>query len=158
VRPPAGPRFEQSEGGPMATYDIVIKGGMLDRRDATQVRATWACATARRRDRPHPGVGGLARVDAAGLHVAPGFVRPPHPLRRPGVRDPLPHAVGGGVTSVAIGNCGFRLRLRRRPEREDAMRLMTRRGCPYDAMREGMPWTGELPRSSSTRSPARRRR
>src|SRR5262249_19742406 len=46
-----------------------------------------------------------------------------------------------GITSVAIGNCGFGFAPVRSPERERAMLTMTRvEAIPLAAMQQGMPW------------------
>ena len=59
-----------------------------------------------------------------------------------------------GVTSVAIGNCGFGFAPVRRPSASTPCASMTRvEAIPYDAMRAGMPWRlGERSPSSSTPS------
>ena len=46
-----------------------------------------------------------------------------------------------GVTSVALGNCGFGFAPSRAEDRDRAMLTMTRNeAIPYDAMKAGMPW------------------
>ena len=46
-----------------------------------------------------------------------------------------------GVTSVALGNCGFGFAPSRVEDQDRAMLSMTRNeAIPYDAMKEGMPW------------------
>ena len=95
----------------MATYDIVIKGGMVI--DGT---AQPACARRRRRaatagsprSAASPPSEGRRVLDATGLHVAPGFVDLHTHYDAQVFWDPYCTLSGWhGVTSVAIGNCGF---------------------------------------------------
>ena len=131
----------------MALYDIVIKGGMvIDGTRRPRVRADVAV---------HDGlVVEMGRIeasaakqvlDASGLNVAPGFVDLHTHYDAQLFWDPYCTLSGWhGVTSVAIGNCGFGFAPVAAAEREDAMRSMTRvEAVPYDAMRAGMPWDWE---------------
>jgi N-acyl-D-aspartate/D-glutamate deacylase len=131
----------------MATYDVVIKGGMLiDGTRNPRVRADVGI-----RDGQVAAIGRIAAsdgrrvLDASGLHVAPGFVDLHTHYDAQVFWDPYCTLSGWhGVTSVAIGNCGFGFAPVAPAEREDAMRSMTRvEAVPYDAMREGMPWDWE---------------
>src|SRR6478672_6000086 len=92
-----------------------------------------------------PASDGVQVLDASGLHVAPGFVDLHTHYDAQVFWDPYCTLSGWhGVTSVAIGNCGFGFAPVAPAEREDAMRSMTRvEAVPYDAMREGMPWDWE---------------
>jgi N-acyl-D-amino-acid deacylase len=84
-----------------------------------------------------------ARVlDAGGMIVAPGFVDLHTHYDAQVFWDPYCTLSGWhGVTSVVIGNCGFGFAPVRPPERERAMRSMTRvEAIPYAAMHAGLPW------------------
>jgi N-acyl-D-amino-acid deacylase len=131
----------------VATYDIVIKGGMLfDGTRNPRVRADVAI-----RDGVVAEIGrvrasdGVQVLDAAGLHVAPGFVDLHTHYDAQVFWDPYCTLSGWhGVTSVAIGNCGFGFAPVAPEERERAMRSMTRvEAIPYDSMRVGLPWDWE---------------
>jgi N-acyl-D-amino-acid deacylase len=131
----------------VATYDIVIKGGMLfDGTRNPRVRADVAI-----RDGVVAEIGrvrvsdGAQVLDAAGLHVAPGFVDLHTHYDAQVFWDPYCTLSGWhGVTSVAIGNCGFGFAPVAPEERERAMRSMTRvEAIPYDSMRVGLPWDWE---------------
>jgi N-acyl-D-aspartate/D-glutamate deacylase len=131
----------------VATYDIVIKGGMLfDGTRNPRVRADVAI-----RDGVVAEIGrvrasdGAQVLDAAGLHVAPGFVDLHTHYDAQVFWDPYCTLSGWhGVTSVAIGNCGFGFAPVAPDERERAMRSMTRvEAIPYDSMRVGLPWDWE---------------
>ena len=131
----------------MTTYDIVIKGGMLfDGTRNPRVRADVAI-----RDGFVAEIGrvrasdGSQVLDATGLHVAPGFVDLHTHYDAQVFWDPYCTLSGWhGVTSVAIGNCGFGFAPVAPEERERAMRSMTRvEAIPYDSMRAGLPWDWE---------------
>jgi N-acyl-D-aspartate/D-glutamate deacylase len=131
----------------MATYDVVIKGGMLiDGSRNPRVRADVGVRDGRVAEIGRiPASDGRRVLDAAGLHVAPGFVDLHTHYDAQVFWDPYCTLSGWhGVTSVAIGNCGFGFAPVTPADREDAMRSMTRvEAVPYDAMREGMPWDWE---------------
>jgi N-acyl-D-amino-acid deacylase len=131
----------------VATYDIVIKGGMLfDGTRNPRVRADVGL-----RDGLVAEIGrirasdGAQVLDASGLHVAPGFVDLHTHYDAQVFWDPYCTLSGWhGVTSVAIGNCGFGFAPVAPDEREQAMRSMTRvEAIPYDSMRAGLPWDWE---------------
>jgi len=131
----------------VTTYDIVIKGGMLfDGTRNPRVRADVAI-----RDGFVAEIGrvrasdGSQVLDATGLHVAPGFVDLHTHYDAQVFWDPYCTLSGWhGVTSVAIGNCGFGFAPVAPEERERAMRSMTRvEAIPYDSMRAGLPWDWE---------------
>ena len=125
-------------------YDIVIKDGLV------------FDGTGAPRRRADVGIGGgritaIGRVDAAdaaevidatGLHVAPGFVDLHTHYDAQVFWDPYCTLSGWhGITSVAIGNCGFGFAPVAPEAREHAMRSMTRvEAIPYESMRQGMPW------------------
>lgn len=128
----------------MTSYDIVIKDGMIfDGTGAPRVRGDIGVANGR--------VAAIGRVDARdgarvidanGLHVAPGVVDLHTHYDSQIFWDPYCTISGWhGVTSVAIGNCGFGFAPVRPELREYAMRSMTRvEAIPYESMRAGMPW------------------
>jgi N-acyl-D-amino-acid deacylase len=128
----------------MSTYDVVIKDGMVfDGTGAPRVRADVAIAGGR--------IAAIGRIDAAdadevldarGLHVAPGFVDLHTHYDAQVFWDPYLTLSGWhGITSVAIGNCGFGFAPVQPDLREYAMRSMTRvEAIPYESMRQGMPW------------------
>jgi len=128
----------------MAEYDIVIKDGMVfDGTGAPRVRADVGID-----DGKIAAVGRVDATDAAkvidgtGLHVAPGFVDLHTHYDAQLFWDPYCTLSGWhGITSVAIGNCGFGFAPVEPDEREYAMKSMTRvEAIPYESMRQGMPW------------------
>jgi len=131
----------------VATYDIVIKDGMLfDGTRNPRVRADVAIRGGVVAEIGRIRASQGARVlDASGLHVAPGFVDLHTHYDAQVFWDPYCTLSGWhGVTSVAIGNCGFGFAPVRPDEREAAMRSMTRvEAIPYDSMRAGLPWDWE---------------
>src|SRR5438132_4182848 len=86
---------------------------------------------------------GARELDATGLVVAPGFVDLHTHYDAQVFWDPYCSLSGWhGVTSVAIGNCGFGFAPVRAAERERAMMSMTRvEAIPMASMKEGMPWS-----------------
>jgi N-acyl-D-aspartate/D-glutamate deacylase len=125
-------------------YDVVIKDGMIfDGTGAPRVRGDLGIAGGR-----IVAVGRLDASDAAevvdgrGMHVAPGFVDLHTHYDAQIFWDPYLTLSGWhGITSVAIGNCGFGFAPVEPDLREYAMRSMTRvEAIPYDSMRLGMPW------------------
>jgi N-acyl-D-aspartate/D-glutamate deacylase len=76
------------------------------------------------------------------MHVAPGFVDLHTHYDAQIFWDPYCTLSGWhGITSVAIGNCGFGFAPVEPELREYAMRSMTRvEAIPYESMRLGMPW------------------
>ncbi|MEP6658414.1 MAG: amidohydrolase family protein [Acidimicrobiales bacterium] len=125
-------------------YDVVIKDGLIfDGTGAPRVRGDVGIATGR--------IAAVGRVDASdsaevidarGMHVAPGFVDLHTHYDAQVFWDPYCTLSGWhGITSVAIGNCGFGFAPVEPQLREYAMRSMTRvEAIPYDSMRLGMPW------------------
>jgi N-acyl-D-amino-acid deacylase len=128
----------------VSTYDVVVKDGLVfDGTGAPRVRGDVAIAGGR--------IAAVGRVDAdeasevvdgSGLHVAPGFVDLHTHYDAQIFWDPYCTLSGWhGVTSVAIGNCGFGFAPVEPDQRDHAMRSMTRvEAIPYDSMREGLPW------------------
>jgi N-acyl-D-amino-acid deacylase len=125
----------------------VIKGGMLfDGTRNPRVRADVGVVDGHVAEIGRIKASDGRRVlDASGLHVAPGFIDLHTHYDAQVFWDPYCTLSGWhGVTSVAIGNCGFGFAPVAPAEREDAMRSMTRvEAVPYDSMREGMPWDWE---------------
>ncbi len=125
-------------------YDLVIKDGLIfDGTGAPRIRGDLGISGGV--------VTAMGRVDAAearqvidarGMHVAPGFVDLHTHYDAQIFWDPYCTLSGWhGITSVAIGNCGFGFAPVQPEQREYAMRSMTRvEAIPYDSMRLGMPW------------------
>ena len=128
----------------MAHYDIILKGGTI----VDGMRAPRYVSDLAIKDGKIAKIGGLrddtaAKVlDAKGRIVAPGFVDLHTHYDAQIQWDPYCTLSGWhGVTSVAIGNCGFGFAPSRPEDRDRAMLCMTRNeAIPYDAMREGMLW------------------
>src|SRR3954447_13717961 len=128
----------------MPEYDIVIKDGMVfDGARNPRVRADVAVVDGKVADIDRiPASAGREVLDASGLNVAPGFVDLHTHYDAQVFWDPYLTLSGWhGVTSVAIGNCGFGFAPVQPALREYAMRSMTRvEAIPYESMRQGMPW------------------
>ncbi len=128
----------------MAEYDMIIKGGTLV--DGT--RTPRYVSDIAIKDGKIAKIGGLGRrtaarvLDAQGLIVAPGFVDLHTHYDAQIQWDPYCTLSGWhGVTSVAIGNCGFGFAPSRVEDRDRAMLSMTRNeAIPYAAMQAGMLW------------------
>ena len=128
----------------MAGYDVIIRGGMIV--DGT--RAPRYVSDLAIKDGRVAQIGGLRGagaskvLDASGLIVAPGFVDLHTHYDAQIQWDPYCTLSGWhGVTSVAIGNCGFGFAPCRPEDRERAMLTMTRNeSIPYEAMEAGMLW------------------
>ena len=128
----------------MADYDIIISGGTIV--DGT--RTPRFISDIAIKDGKIAQIGGLkgktaARVlDATGRIVAPGFVDLHTHYDAQIFWDPYCTLSGWhGVTSVALGNCGFGFAPSRAEDRDRAMLSMTRNeAIPYEAMKAGMPW------------------
>ncbi|WP_419944662.1 N-acyl-D-amino-acid deacylase family protein [Candidatus Poriferisodalis sp.] len=128
----------------MSTFDIVVKDGMIfDGTGAPRVRGDLGIADGRiaavgRVDARE----GAKVIDASGMHIAPGFVDLHTHYDAQVFWDPYCTLSGWhGITSVAIGNCGFGFAPVDPDMRDYAMRSMTRvEAIPYESMRQGMPW------------------
>jgi N-acyl-D-amino-acid deacylase len=131
----------------MTTYDLVIKDGMIfDGTGAPRVRGDLGITGGKVTAIGRVDAGDAARViDATGLHVAPGFVDLHTHYDAQVFWDPYCTLSGWhGITSVAIGNCGFGFAPVAPDQREYAMRSMTRvEAIPYASMQLGMPWDWE---------------
>lgn len=128
----------------MAHFDIIIRGGTVV--DGTRTpRYTSDIAI---KDGKIAKIGGLNGntadkvLDAKGRIVAPGFVDLHTHYDAQIFWDPYCTLSGWhGVTSVALGNCGFGFAPSRQEDQDRAMLSMTRNeAIPYDAMKAGMPW------------------
>ncbi len=128
----------------MARYDRVIRNGtIIDGARLPRFRGDIAI-----RDGVIAEIGRIdpadAReiIDADGLIVAPGFVDLHTHYDAQLFWDPYCTLSGWhGITSVAIGNCGFGFAPVRPEMRERAMMTMTRvEAIPMASMQEGMPW------------------
>ena len=88
---------------------------------------------------------GAKVIDASGLNLAPGFVDLHTHYDSQIFWDPYCTISGWhGVTSVAIGNCGFGFAPVREEDRDRAMLTMSRNeAVPLESMQEGMPWDWE---------------
>jgi N-acyl-D-amino-acid deacylase len=126
----------------MIQYDTVIKNGtIVDGTGLPRFKGDIAIRNGR--------IAAIGRVDAsagrdvidaAGLIVAPGFVDLHTHYDAQIHWDPYCTISGWhGVTSVAIGNCGFGFAPARAESRERLLRMMTRtEQIPYDSMVAGM--------------------
>src|SRR6478752_8419608 len=127
-----------------AEYDVVVKDGLVfDGTGAPRVRADVGIRDGRVIAIGRVPAGDAAEViDATGMHVAPGFVDLHTHYDAQIFWDPYCTLSGWhGVTSVALGNCGFGFAPSRAEDRDRAMLSMTRNeAIPYDAMKAGMPW------------------
>ncbi len=125
-------------------HDLVIKDGLVfDGTGAPRVRGDVAIDDGAISAIGRVDASGADRViDAKGMHVAPGFVDLHTHYDAQVFWDPYCTLSGWhGVTSVAIGNCGFGFAPVQPDERDYAMRSMTRvEAIPYESMRQGMPW------------------
>ena len=128
-------------------YDILIRGGTVV--DGTMVPRQRADVGIR--DGRIVEIGKIASrdagrvLDADGLIVAPGFVDLHTHYDAQIQWDPWCSISGWhGVTSVALGNCGFGFAPVKPAERDRAMLSMSRNeAIPLESMREGMIWDWE---------------
>ena len=125
-------------------HDLVIKDGMVfDGTGAPRVRGDVAIDGGVLTAIGRVDASGAGRViDATGMHIAPGFIDLHTHYDAQVFWDPYCTLSGWhGITSVAIGNCGFGFAPVQPEQREYAMRSMTRvEAIPYESMRQGMPW------------------
>ena len=84
-------------------------------------------------------------IDAEGMHVCPGFVDLHTHYDAQIQWDPYATLSGWhGVTSIAIGNCGFGFAPIAPEMRDRAMLMMSRvEAIPFESMKEGMNWDWE---------------
>ena len=128
----------------MARYDRVLKGGIvIDGTRVPRYRADVAI-----RDGVIAEIGHVAAADAdevldcTGLIVAPGFIDLHTHYDAQLFWDPYCSiSCWHGITSVAIGNCGFGFAPVKPELRERSMLSMTRvEAIPLASMQAGMPW------------------
>ena len=128
----------------MAKYDVIIKGGtIVDGLLTPRYVSDLAI-----KDGNIAQIGGLGGsqadkvIDASGLIVAPGFVDLHTHYDAQIQWDPYLTLSGWhGVTTVAIGNCGFGFAPCRPEDQDRAMLALTRNeAIPFDAMKIGMSW------------------
>ena len=126
----------------MSKYDTVIKNGtIIDGTGLPRFKCDLAI-----KDGKVAKIGRIATsdakqvIDAEGLIVAPGFVDLHTHYDAQIHWDPYCTISGWhGVTSVAIGNCGFGFAPARKENRERLLQMMVRtEQIPYDTMVEGM--------------------
>ena len=132
----------------MPEFDTVIKGGTIFDGQRTP-RFTGDIGI---KDGRVAAIGGKINtsngakvIDASGLNVAPGFIDLHTHYDSQVFWDPYCSISGWhGVTSVAIGNCGFGFAPCRPEDQDRAMLTMSRNeAVPMEAMQEGMPWDWE---------------
>ncbi|MBQ0798778.1 MAG: amidohydrolase family protein [Porticoccaceae bacterium] len=135
----------------MSTYDTIIKGGTIV--DGTRTRERFVGDVAIKDGLIAEIVegGGLDTsladkvIDANGLNVVPGYVDLHTHYDGQLLWDPyLSCSSWHGVTSMAIGNCGFGFAPTRPDQRERAMLSMERvEAIPLATMKAGMDWDWE---------------
>ena len=125
-------------------YDIVIKDGLIfDGTGSPRRRGDLAINDGKIVAMGRIGASSASSViDAFGMHIAPGFIDLHTHYDAQVFWDPYCTLSGWhGITSVAIGNCGFGFAPVAEDMREYAMKSMTRvEAIPYESMRQGMPW------------------
>jgi len=131
----------------MPDFDLLIRGGtFVDGTGLPKYTADVAIAGGRVAEIGRISPDRAHRVlDADGLVVAPGFVDLHTHYDGQMQWDPWCSISGWhGVTSVALGNCGFGFAPVRPEERERSMLTMSRtEAIPMETMREGMLWDWE---------------
>jgi N-acyl-D-aspartate/D-glutamate deacylase len=131
----------------MAEFDTVIRGGtVVDGSRLPRYLADVAIKAGRIVEIGHVEAHRAQQViDAAGCIVAPGFVDLHTHYDAQLFWDPYCSiSCWHGITSVAIGNCGFGFAPVTPAARERAMLSMTRvEAIPLASMRAGMPWDWE---------------
>lgn len=128
----------------MSQFDLVVKDGLIfDGARTPRYRADLGIAGGRIVEIGRLRASDAAEViDAAGAHVAPGFIDLHTHYDSQVFWDPHCSISGWhGVTSVAVGNCGFGFAPVAEADRERAMLSMVRtEAVPMAAMAAGMPW------------------
>jgi N-acyl-D-aspartate/D-glutamate deacylase len=132
---------------PIAEYDLLIKNGTIDDgmrmpafRGDVGIRAGKIVAIGNLKETP------TRTIDATGMVVAPGFIdlhtHYDAALSGGTKWDPYASLSGWhGVTTVAIGNCGFGFAPVKPEDRERAMLRMERtESIPLSCMKAGMRW------------------
>ncbi len=128
----------------MTEFDVAILGGLVfDGTRAPRYRADVGIRDGVITEIGHLQASDARRVlDASGMHVAPGFVDLHTHYDAQVFWDPYCTLSGWhGITSVAIGNCGFGFAPVRPDDRDKAMLSMTRvEAIPLASMQAGLPW------------------
>lgn len=130
----------------MATFDtVIVNGTIVDGTRRPRYRGhigikDGAIAAISREALPTSEAGRV--IDAQGLLVVPGFVDLHTHYDAQILWDPYATLSGWhGVTSLAVGNCGFGFAPVRPEERDRAMLSMSRvEAIPFEAMKAGMAW------------------
>ena len=128
----------------MADYDILIRGGTI----VDGLKTPRYVSDLAIKDGRIIKIGGLRKasadrvLDASGLIVAPGFTDLHTHYDAQIFWDPYCSVSGWhGVTTVAIGNCGFGFAPCAVEDRERAMQALTRNeAIPYEVLKAGMEW------------------
>jgi len=129
------------------TYDMIIRGGtLIDGQNVPRRKADIAIS-----DGVIAKIGRLAgavartEIDASGLIVAPGFVDLHTHYDAQVFWDPYCSISGWhGVTSVAVGNCGFGFAPARPADRGYLMNSLSRvEAIPATCIETSLPWTWE---------------
>jgi N-acyl-D-aspartate/D-glutamate deacylase len=130
----------------VAKFDTIIRGGTI----IDGLRSGRFVGDIGIRDGRIAAMGGIAAgaeqvLEARGLIVAPGFVDLHTHYDSQIYWDPwCSISSWHGVTSVAVGNCGFGFAPCKPQDRERAMLSMTRNeAVPLKTMKAGMPWNWE---------------
>lgn len=128
----------------MAKFDTVIRGGMIfDGTRQPRYKADIGIRGGVIAEIGHiPAADGAKVIDAAGLHVAPGFIDLHTHYDAQVFWDPYcTISSWHGITSVVIGNCGFGFAPVLPEARDQAMQSMVRvEAIPLASMQAGMPW------------------
>jgi N-acyl-D-aspartate/D-glutamate deacylase len=121
-----GARIYDGSGGPPRDGDVAVAGGRI----AAIGRNLGAAATT---------------IDAGGLALAPGIIDPHTHYDAQITWDPSARpSVELGVTTVAIGNCGFTIAPCRPRDRERTLANLTQvEGMPLAALQAGTRWEFE---------------
>ena len=131
----------------MAEYDVIIKAGtIVDGLMTPRYQSDIAIKNGKIVQIAGLRGSSASRVlDASGLIVAPGFVDLHTHYDAQIQWDPYCTVAGWhGVTTVAIGNCGFGFAPCRPEDQERAMLCLVRNeAIPYEAMKLGMSWDWE---------------
>ncbi len=134
----------------MAQFDTVIKGGVIfdgtgQSRFIGDLGIKDGYITEIDRKGNIDPVFALEVIDARGLHVCPGFIDLHTHYDAQIQWDPYATLSGWhGVTSIAIGNCGFGFAPVAPELRERAMLMMSRvEAIPFESMKLGMKWDWE---------------
>jgi N-acyl-D-aspartate/D-glutamate deacylase len=125
-------------------FDLVVKDGLIfDGARTPRFRADLGISAGRIVEIGKLRASDGAQVlDAAGAHVAPGFIDLHTHYDSQIFWDPHCSISGWhGVTSVVVGNCGFGFAPVAEDDRQRAMLSMVRtEAVPLAAMAEGLPW------------------